>query len=193
MHRPARSGGDGYPPAQPDLARRQDRADKPELLVYERRNDGSMKLVALEYLIFQSLSHGRPSLFGTPFDEIPANNRYGIPASWALHAWIWKPNPSGCSTPGTHGSTAAPASGREPRLTPGQTVGGLRQRHAPQAAACSVVPARGWRRQRPRRRTASQAPAIARPATRRSRARPAGAGGGSPASRPAGGSRPAFG
>ncbi len=39
-------------------------ADKPELLVYERRNDGSMKLVALEYLIFQSLSNGRPSLFG---------------------------------------------------------------------------------------------------------------------------------
>jgi hypothetical protein len=64
--------------------------DKPELLVYERRNDGTMKLVALEYLIFQSLSSGRPSLFGQPFD-----NRYGIPASWALHAWIWKPNPRG--------------------------------------------------------------------------------------------------
>ena len=70
-------------------------ADKPELLVYERRNDGSMKLVALEYLIFQSMSNGRPSLFGQPFDEIKADNRYGIPASWALHAWIWKPNPSG--------------------------------------------------------------------------------------------------
>ena len=69
--------------------------DKPELLVYERRNDGSMKLVALEYLIFQSLSNGRPSLFGQPFDEIKADNRDGIPASWALHAWIWKPNPKG--------------------------------------------------------------------------------------------------
>ena len=70
-------------------------ADKPELLVYERRNDGSMKLVALEYLIFQSASNGRPSLFGKPFDEIKEGNRYGIPPSWALHAWIWKPNPSG--------------------------------------------------------------------------------------------------
>jgi hypothetical protein len=70
-------------------------ADKPELLVYERSNDGSMKLVALEYLIFQSASNGRPSLFGQPFDEIKAGNRYGIPPSWALHAWIWKPNPSG--------------------------------------------------------------------------------------------------
>jgi hypothetical protein len=63
-------------------------ADEPELLVYERRNDGSMKLVALEYLIFQSATTGRPSLFGQPFDEIRADNRYGIPASWALHAWI---------------------------------------------------------------------------------------------------------
>ena len=72
-------------------------ADQPELLVYERRNDGSMKLVALEYLVFKSDWKGseRPSLFGQPFDEIPANNRYGIPESWALHAWIWKPNPSG--------------------------------------------------------------------------------------------------
>ena len=70
-------------------------AENPEILVYERRNDGSMKLVALEYLIFQSMSNGRPSLFGTQFDEIKADNRYGIPASWALHAWIWKPNPRG--------------------------------------------------------------------------------------------------
>jgi hypothetical protein len=72
-------------------------ADQPELLVYERRNDGTMKLVALEYLVFQSAwtGGGRPSLFGTEFDEIKAGNRYGIPPSWALHAWIWKPNPSG--------------------------------------------------------------------------------------------------
>ena len=74
-------------------------ADKPELLVYERRNDGSLKLVALEYLIFQSATSGRPSLFGRQFDEIKAENRYGIPASWALHAWIWKPNPSGMLKP----------------------------------------------------------------------------------------------
>jgi len=72
-------------------------ADEPELLVYERRNDGSMKLVALEYLVFQSAwtGGGKPSLFGQDFDEIKAGNRYGIPPSWALHAWIWKPNPSG--------------------------------------------------------------------------------------------------
>jgi hypothetical protein len=72
-------------------------AAKPELLVYERRSDGSIKLVALEYLVFKSewTGEGRPSLFGQEFDEIKADNRYGIPESWALHAWIWKPNPSG--------------------------------------------------------------------------------------------------
>ena len=72
-------------------------AAQPELLVYEPRNNGTMKLVALEYLVFQSdwQGGGKPSLFGREFDEIKAGNRYGIPPSWALHAWIWKPNPSG--------------------------------------------------------------------------------------------------
>ncbi len=72
-------------------------AAQPELLVYERRNNGTMKLVALEYLVFQSdwKGGGKPALFGKEFDEIKAGNRYGIPPSWALHAWIWKPNPSG--------------------------------------------------------------------------------------------------
>ena len=72
-------------------------ADHPELLVYEPRNDGSLKLVALEYLVLKDSWKGaaKPKLFGTDFDEIPAGNRYGLPAFYALHAWIWKPNPSG--------------------------------------------------------------------------------------------------
>jgi len=74
-------------------------ADEPEILVYEPRNDGSLKLVALEYLVFKGDAAERPSLFGQAFDEIPAVNRYGIPESWALHAWIWKPNPSGILKP----------------------------------------------------------------------------------------------
>jgi hypothetical protein len=75
-------------------------ADQPELLVYEKRNDGTLKLVALEYLVFKSdFGAGRPSLFGQQFDSIAAVNRYGIPESWALHAWIWKPNPSGILAP----------------------------------------------------------------------------------------------
>jgi hypothetical protein len=72
-------------------------AETPELLVYEPKNNGELKLVALEYLVFVGDWKGssRPSLFGRPFDLVPAGNRYGLPPFYALHAWIWKPNPSG--------------------------------------------------------------------------------------------------
>ena len=71
--------------------------DEPEALVYERRNDGALKLGALEYVIFQADWHGAkpPELFGQPFALIPSPNRFGLPAFYALHAWLWKPNPSG--------------------------------------------------------------------------------------------------
>ena len=70
---------------------------KPEVLVYEPAGNGHLKLVALEYVIFQSDWHGsgKPTLFGQEFDFVPAENRYGLPAFYALHAWIWKSNPSG--------------------------------------------------------------------------------------------------
>jgi hypothetical protein len=72
-------------------------AEQPEALVYEPRSDGTLKLVALEYLVFQAAWAGAepPSLFGREFDFIASPNRYGIPPFYALHAWIWKPNPSG--------------------------------------------------------------------------------------------------
>ena len=75
-------------------------AETPELLVYEPKGD-RMKLVALEYLVFQDAwkGQGRPALFGREFDFTGTPNRYGLPAFYSLHAWIWKPNPSGILTP----------------------------------------------------------------------------------------------
>ena len=72
-------------------------ATQPELLVYEPRNDGTLKLVALEYLVLAEDWQGstKPALFGKQFDTTEAGNRYGLPKFYALHAWIWKPNPSG--------------------------------------------------------------------------------------------------
>ncbi|HXV03535.1 MAG TPA: hypothetical protein VFP24_08175 [Gaiellaceae bacterium] len=72
-------------------------AKTPELLVYEPKANGELKLVALEYLVFVGDWKGSspPSLFGRQFDLIGDPNRYGLPAFYALHAWIWKPNPSG--------------------------------------------------------------------------------------------------
>jgi hypothetical protein len=69
---------------------------QPEVLVYEPKGD-KLKLVALEYVVFEAAWEGddAPELFGREFDYVPSPNRYGLPAFYALHAWIWKPNPSG--------------------------------------------------------------------------------------------------
>lgn len=78
-------------------------ANRPEALVYEPEATGNLKLVALEYIVFQGVwdpTHtGPPSLFGRQFDLTPSPNRYGIPAFYSLHAWIWKPNSAGLLEP----------------------------------------------------------------------------------------------
>jgi hypothetical protein len=74
-------------------------AKRPEVLVYEPRRHGRLRLVAREYVVFQSAwdaAHSSPpSLFGQRFDFTPSPNRYGLPAFYSLHAWIWKHNPAG--------------------------------------------------------------------------------------------------
>jgi hypothetical protein len=74
-------------------------AARPQALVYEVQPDGQLRLAALEYVVFQagwdSGHTGPPTLFGQPFMLNPADNRYGLPAFYALHAWVWKSNPSG--------------------------------------------------------------------------------------------------
>jgi hypothetical protein len=74
---------------------------RPELLVYEPGHKGRMKLVALEYLVFQADWKGSspPALFGREFSLTPAGNRYGLPPFYALHAWIFRHNPSGTLAP----------------------------------------------------------------------------------------------
>jgi hypothetical protein len=72
---------------------------KPEALTYEQGPDGRLELVGVEYVVFQEAwdadNTRRPSLFGRTFALVPAENRYGIPAFYALHAWAWKSNPTG--------------------------------------------------------------------------------------------------
>lgn len=72
----------------------------PEVLVYERRQNGTLKLVAVEYVVFRAAweaKHGAgaapPRLYGVEFDP-NTGARYGLPPFYALHAWIWKPNPT---------------------------------------------------------------------------------------------------
>jgi hypothetical protein len=75
------------------------RARKPELVIYEPQPDGSLKLVAQEYVVFQDAwdaSHDRaPRLFRHRFELVPEGNRYGLPAFYELHLWSWRWNPTG--------------------------------------------------------------------------------------------------
>jgi hypothetical protein len=76
---------------------------RPQALVYEVGSNGQPRLVALEYVVLQSAwdagHSGPPQLFGTKFMLTPAGNRFGLPAFYSLHAWIWKHNPSGTFSP----------------------------------------------------------------------------------------------
>ena len=75
----------------------------PEALVYAPMRDRTLKLAALEYIVFAGAwdaEHSSPpSLFGREFYLTPAPNRFGIPAFYALHVWIWERNPAGLTQP----------------------------------------------------------------------------------------------
>jgi len=70
----------------------------PEALVYAPTN-GTLSLAAVEYVVLKkdwAAKHAaRPALFGHRFNFTPAGNRFGLPAYYSLHAWIWKHNPAG--------------------------------------------------------------------------------------------------
>ena len=63
--------------------------------------DGSLKLIGADYLVLANAwdtnprNTGTPQLMGQLFHHFPAPNRYGLPAFYSLHAWVWKHNPRG--------------------------------------------------------------------------------------------------
>lgn len=68
---------------------------QPEALVYEPQEDGSLILVAMEYLVFEDQweSDEPPMLFEQEFalkTNIPET-----PPVWALHIWLFTHNPEG--------------------------------------------------------------------------------------------------
>lgn len=65
---------------------------EPEALLYEPQPNGRYRLVGVEFLIPYTLlprSSAPPTLFGQAFAQ---NDVFQV---WALHAWVWKNNPSG--------------------------------------------------------------------------------------------------
>jgi hypothetical protein len=65
-------------------------ANRPEALVYEI-DQNRLQLVAVEWIVPWSswVSSDPPRLFDHDFTSIPSLQ------IWALHAWIWRPNPLG--------------------------------------------------------------------------------------------------
>jgi hypothetical protein len=77
----------------------------PEILVYARGADGSLRLAALEYFRAdadgdKSTSEDRPTLFGHPFDgpmdghPVPPGAPE-MPVHYDLHVWLYRHNPAG--------------------------------------------------------------------------------------------------
>lgn len=64
---------------------------RPEAVMYEPMADGSLALVAVEYIT----SKGPAELEGHLFNFNSAPNRYGLGPFYELHVWAWKQNPTG--------------------------------------------------------------------------------------------------
>jgi hypothetical protein len=74
-------------------------ARRPEVLVYAPEHGGTLRLAAVEYDVLRSAWEAThktpPRLYGHTFALTDAPNRYGLPAFYSLHVWVWKHNPSG--------------------------------------------------------------------------------------------------
>ena len=71
----------------------------PEAVVYRPDRRGVDHLVAVEDIVFESVWDAEhdapPSLFVHTFDFTPSPNRFGLPAFYSLHEWVWQHHPAG--------------------------------------------------------------------------------------------------
>lgn len=84
-------GGMGYHYGNPAYLNDTINLLEPEVLVYEPKPNGDLRLVAIEYLIDEDSwqESDPPSLLGQDFTYNEAGEFF------ALHVWIWRNNPSG--------------------------------------------------------------------------------------------------
>ena len=64
---------------------------RPEAVMYEPQADGTMELVAVEYIT----TKGPANLDGHLLSFANSPNRYGLPPFFELHVWAWRDNPAG--------------------------------------------------------------------------------------------------
>ncbi|MFN2603718.1 MAG: hypothetical protein ABR582_13315 [Gemmatimonadaceae bacterium] len=81
---------------------------KPEMLLYEKRSDGTMNLVGVEWIVFKAawekakgVGAAPPTVLGQPLLASEHTFVSGGPLipHYELHAWIWKDNPRGTFGP----------------------------------------------------------------------------------------------
>jgi len=84
-------GGMGYHFVKLDNFVAPDQLDpaRPQALIYEPEKDGSMRLVAVEFLVPGADTDPAPMLFSQHFVY---NYRFQV---WTLHVWVWRDNPRG--------------------------------------------------------------------------------------------------
>jgi hypothetical protein len=72
---------------------------RPEALMFGIRPNGQPQLLGVEYIVPKALWDSNhpdpPSLFHHEFHVVPAPNRFGLDAFYALHAWTELANPAG--------------------------------------------------------------------------------------------------
>ena len=72
---------------------------RPAALMYMPTKHGKLKLLGVEYIVFQAAWDAQnpqpPVMFNHPFHLVGSPNRYGVPAFYELHLWVWEHNPDG--------------------------------------------------------------------------------------------------
>jgi hypothetical protein len=70
-------------------------ATRPEMLLYARKSNGKLELVAVEYYLEADQASGMPQLFGQAFQGPMPAHHPGMETHYDLHVWLWEDNPSG--------------------------------------------------------------------------------------------------
>ncbi|MDN5864326.1 MAG: hypothetical protein L0I62_03800 [Gammaproteobacteria bacterium] len=72
---------------------------QPEVLVYKPRPNGTLRLVAVEFLALYDVWHANndapPVLEGQSLFLVNSPNRFGLPAFYTMHVWAFEYNPNG--------------------------------------------------------------------------------------------------
>jgi hypothetical protein len=84
-------GGMGYHFTRSELRDGTLQIDRPEVLVYEKRDDGSFKLNGVEYIVpIEAWKRSEPpTVMGQPM------KRFERAGFYYLHVWVWEQSPSG--------------------------------------------------------------------------------------------------